>query len=340
MSHAMNNDKLNKHFWVWPIACYLFLGGLGGGMLFFAGLFDLIYAPMIGTSIGSVFALGVFLGVVALGAGSFLLVFELGQPFVFLRVFLSKTAIIKWGAVLLSVALIFGFVYFLFYLPTEWNLFYYSWTWIRDICCVVMMITGICVVLYTGVLLSSFKARAFWNTPVLPVLFTVSALSTASALLAVTAGMWPAPEYLILGGFAALPMHDLAEYFVEIMHLIDTVLVAVEIVVLLVYVVMMYAAGNNTARAMALKWLKGAYAPLFWGGLVILGLLLPLFFYLSGGVLASIIAPILVLAAGLLLRFMVVYSDVRRPIPGEERFYSRLPKGDEKFLSANDCKSH
>ena len=339
MSHGMNNNKLTKHFWVWPIACYLFLGGLGGGMLFFAGLFDLIFSPMIGASIGPVFALGVFIAVVALGIGSFLLVFELGQPFVFLRVFLSKTAIIKWGAVLLSVALIFGFVYFLFFLPPEWNLFFYGWTWIRDICCVVMMVTGICVVLYTGVLLSSFKARAFWNTPVLPVLFSVSALSTASALLAVTAGMWPAPELLAVSGFV-VPMHDLSEVFVEYMHLIDTVLVAVELIILLVYILMMYGAGNNTARKTALNWLKGSYAPLFWGGLIICGLLLPFLFYLTGGVLAAVIAPILVLSAGLLLRFMIVFSDVRRPIPGEERFYSRLPKGDEKFLTASETKSH
>jgi polysulfide reductase chain C len=331
MSH-MNNNKLTKHYWVWPIACYLVLGGLGGGILFLAGLFDLIFSPMIGTSIGPVFALGVFVAVACLGIGSFLLVFELGQPLVFVRVFLSKTAIIKWGAVMLSIALVFGFVYFLFFLPPEWNLFYYGWTWIRDICCVLMMIFGIGVVLYTGVLLSSFKAKAFWNTPALPVLFSVSALSTASAVLAVTAGMWPAPQALPVPPGFLVPMHELAEVFVQYMHLIDTVLVLVEIVVLLAYVLLMYAASNTTSRQMALTWLKGSSAPLFWGGMICFGLLLPFFFYVSGGILAELIAPVFVLAAGLLLRFMVVYADVRRPIPGEERFYTRLPKGDEKFM--------
>jgi formate-dependent nitrite reductase membrane component NrfD len=30
-----------KHFWQWPIASYLFLGGLGGGMLFLVGILRL-----------------------------------------------------------------------------------------------------------------------------------------------------------------------------------------------------------------------------------------------------------------------------------------------------------
>ena len=40
----------------------------------------------------------------------------------------------------------------------------------------------------------------------------------------------------------------------------------------------------------------------------------------------------LVLAAGLLLRFLVVYSDRRRSMPGEERYYARLAQGNEHFL--------
>ncbi|MDR3037261.1 MAG: polysulfide reductase NrfD, partial [Coriobacteriales bacterium] len=116
MSHV-NNNKLTKHYWVWPIAWYLFLGGLGGGILTVAGIFDLVFrgglevagaatGPL--AQIGSVYALAVFIGVACLGIGSFLLIFELGQPKVFLRVFLSRTAIIKYGACLLILAMGFG----------------------------------------------------------------------------------------------------------------------------------------------------------------------------------------------------------------------------------------
>jgi len=331
MSHGGNN-KLEKHYWVWPIAIYLFLGGLGGGTLFVAGIFDILYGAQI-PQFGSIFALGVFFGVVFLGVGSFLLVFELGQPLVFLRVFLSGTAILKYGASLLILAMGFALIYSVFYLPAEWNLFYYGWTWLRQLCCVCMMVAGLGVCVYTGVFLASMKAKAFWNTPALPVLFTVSAISTASAFLAAIAGAWPMPAELALpAAGAAIESHALVEPLVENLHFIDSILVIAEIIVLLVYVLMMRAAGNTTAKAVALKWIQGGYALLFWGGMIFCGLLVPFLCYQIGGAAATFVAPVLVLAAGLLLRFMVVFSDQRRAIPGEERFYARLPKGNERFL--------
>jgi polysulfide reductase chain C len=181
---------------------------------------------------------------------------------------------------------------------------------------------------YTGVLLSSMKAKPFWNTPALPVLFTTSALSTASAVMALAAGLWPATTF-------ALPHQDQVQHFlVEQLHTIDSVLVIVEIVVLVVYVLMMYGAGNVTARTVAIKWLRGRFAVPFWGGIIFVGLLVPFVSYLTGGVMATAVAPVLVLASGLLLRFLIVYSDARRSIPGEERYWSRIPKGDEEFLTA------
>jgi polysulfide reductase chain C len=334
MSHV-NNNKLTKHYWVWPIAWYLFLGGLGGGILCLSGLFDLVFrhgvselGPEPLAQVGAIFALPVLFGVAVLGIGSFLLVFELGQPLVFLRVFISRTAIIKYGACLLIFAMGFGFVYFLFFLPPEWNLFYYDWIWLRDLCCVLMMVCGVGIMVYTGVLLSSMKAKPFWNTPALPVLFTVSALSTATALMALMAGLWPATAF-------ALPHQAEVQHFlVEQLHVIDSVLVIVEIIVLIVYVLMMYGAGNVCARTIATKWLRGAFAVPFWLGMIVIGLLVPFVSYLTGGIMATAVAPVLVLAGGLLLRFLIVYSDARRSIPGEERYWSRIPKGDEKFLTA------
>ncbi|MDR2108290.1 MAG: polysulfide reductase NrfD [Coriobacteriales bacterium] len=353
----MEVNKLEKHYWVWPIAIYLFLGGLGGGILFLAGLFDVLSPLLVNLPVeqlfgnglyghvsieglevpgsGSVLAFGVLVGVACLGLGSFLLIFELGQPKVFLRVFLSGTAIIKYGACLLVVAMGFGFVYFLFFLPAEWNLFFYSWIWLRDLSCVLMMLFGLGVTVYTGVFLASMKSKAFWNTPALPVLFTISALSTGSALLAAVAGLWPMPADLsisFLGQAAALPSYAIKEGLVEHLHLIDSILVIAEIIVLLVYVLMLRAAGSVTAKAVALKWLQGGFAPLFWGGMIALSLLTPFLLYRLGGPGAEFIAPVLVLAGGLLLRFMVVFSDQRTPIPGEKRYYDRLPRGDEQFL--------
>jgi formate-dependent nitrite reductase membrane component NrfD len=106
---------------------------------------------------------------------------------------------------------------------------------------------------------------------------------------------------------------------------------------LLIYVLMLRAAGNVTAKKIAIKWLQGSFAPLYWGGMLALGLLVPFLLYRLGGAGAEFVAPVLVLAAGLLLRFMVVFSDQRTPLPGEERYYARLPKGDELFLHGGEA---
>ncbi|MDR3136721.1 MAG: polysulfide reductase NrfD [Coriobacteriales bacterium] len=330
----MQTNKLEKHYWIWPIAWYLFLGGLGGGMLFTIGIIEMVFHA------GYLLALGVLVAVACLGIGSMLLIFELGQPKVFLRVFLSATAIIKWGACLLILAMGFGFVYFLFYLPPSWNLFWYSWTWLRDLCAVCMALFGLCVVVYTGVLLSTMKAKPFWNTPALPVLFVASALSTATAALSLLAGFWPSADAIIalfaeqadaetvVSSYLPLLTHEI----VAILHQYDTMLVVAEFIILLLYVLTMRASGNVTAKAVALEWISGGKALLFWVGMVACGLVIPFLLYQTGGTGAEYVAPVLVLAAGLLLRFLVVYSDRRRAMPGEERFYSRLPQGDERFL--------
>lgn len=333
MNHAMEPNKLEKHFWIWPIAWYLFLGGLGGGSLFVSGLLDIVFG------VEYLLAPGVLLAIACLGFGSLLLIFELGQPKVFLRVFLSSTAIIKWGACLLILAMGFGFVYFLFWLPPSWNLFWYDWVWLRDLCAACMALFGLCVVVYTGVLLCTMKSKPFWNTPALPVLFTVSALSTATALLALASLSWDIP-WLVefwFGSYAGVPvfmegLRHTNELIVEILHIADTILVVAEVVVLLLYVFLMRASGNVSAKAIALEWISGKKAVLFWVGMMGLGLLLPFGLYMLGGPGATFVAPVLVLAAGLLLRFLIVYSDRRRAIPGEERFYARMPKGDERFL--------
>lgn len=325
---------MNKHYWTWPIAIYLFLGGLGGGILCFAMIFDFLYP-----GIGPAFALPIFVAVACLGLGCFFLVFELGQPQVFLRVFLTATAIIKWGAVLLSVALIFAFVYFLSCLP--WAFFEFLIPF-RGVSLVLAGVSGILVMLYTGVFLASLKPHAFWNTPALPILFTVSALSTGSAMAAATVGMWPVtmPELLQSLNPLADPFfvrsiaYETLHHVQEQLHLIDTVLVALEIVVLLIYVLLLRGSGNEVARGIASRWLSGKAAPAFWLGMVGCGLLLPFAAYLAGGIVAATVAPVLVLAGGCLLRFLVVYADDRRLVPGEKRFYDRLPHHGAAFLSA------
>jgi hypothetical protein len=90
-------------------------------------------------------------------------------------------------------------------------------------------------------------------------------------------------------------------------------------------------AGAAAARAAA-RWLTGSYTLAFWGGVITLGLLLPLAGYALG---LPILPPLCVLAGGLVLRFLVVYSDDRTFLPGEEKYLARLPGEHELFLKVS-----
>ena len=67
--------------WGWPIAGYLFLGGLGGGMMVLSTMADLFF------DMGDIFAVGNFIAAILVALGSGMLILELGRPTQFWRVF-------------------------------------------------------------------------------------------------------------------------------------------------------------------------------------------------------------------------------------------------------------
>ena len=324
---------MRRHFWKWPIPTYLFLGGLGGGIFCLIAVLSLCVYPGV-DAVPMAMAWPGFLAIVALGFGCLMLVADLGQPMVFYRAFVKSTSVLAWGARLLTVCMFFGLFWFASYVPWDWfapiaNFF----APFRAFNIAIAGIAGTCIMLYTGIFLSTLKSHAFWATPALPVLFTVSALSTACAAISLSAGWWPAPQGIYTE--AAL-MNLLAAHAVhEVVHLVDVILVVCEIVVLLVMVLSFLGAGNKTANRVAHKWIHGSYAAFFWVGMMGIGLLIPEFIYIFlGGVVGStVIAPVLVLLGGLLLRFMVVNSDERAPLPGEDMYFKKLPPKDAEFIT-------
>lgn len=311
---------MRRLYWEWPIAIYLFLGGMGGGMFFIIFLLQMIMFPG-SLAVGSALAWPAFLALVWLGGGCFLLVFELGQPGVFLRVFFNSwTSIIGHGARILSVCLIFGFFWWLSFIPIAPIANFFAF--FRDINLVLAGISGFCIMLYTGILLSSLKAHSFWASPALPVLFTVSALSTACACIILSVG-W-APTAVANATWVA------AAEIKHLLHSADMILIIAELTVLLVMVLSFLGAGNKTAHAVAVRWVRGKTAPWFWGGMVCCGLVLPFLLNLGNYVVP---ACIFALAGGLLLRFLIVWSDERAEMPGENRYFNKLVGHDADFLT-------
>ena len=322
---------MRHHYWEWPIATYLFLGGMGGGMFALAAILSFIVFPGQVEIVGAVMAWPVFLALVWLAFGCFLLVFELGQHAAFPLVFFnSVTSVLGHGARILVTCMVFGALWWISYLP---------WGWIsglagflamfRSVNLAIAGLAGFCIMLYTGIFLSTLKAHSFWATPALPVLFTVSATSTACACIMLALGctwLYPSADQLIAGQAGVAAIASLAEEAHELLHTIDIILICAEIIVLLVMVLSFVCAGNKTAQAAANRWIRGSYKLLFWGGMICAGLLLPLLFNLCG---LSAPAAVLALCGGLLLRFLVIFTDDRAEVPGETRYFTRLKKVGE-----------
>ena len=171
-----------EHYWGWPIAGYLFLGGLGGGVIIISSAADLFFGR------GDVFGLGCLISAALIALGSSLLIFELGRPARFWRVFSTQKAIMTAGAWMLSLLIGTSFLQFTFWPDfSPWR----SLLGLRQALAALNLLLGLGVCTYTGILLGSLKPRRFWNTPALPVLFLISGISTGTALQSLLAGFWP-----------------------------------------------------------------------------------------------------------------------------------------------------
>ncbi|MDR2492253.1 MAG: polysulfide reductase NrfD [Coriobacteriales bacterium] len=319
----MSGRAGEKHVWTWPIAGYLFLGGLGAGMTLVAAVADLVFG------LGSVMAASVAGSLVALGLGSFLLVFELGRPLAFWRVFSAQKAVLTFGAWMVSVLIVVDALYFSFL--SGW----FPWSGAsgaQGAVAVIGSLLGCGVLVYTGVELASMRARVFWNTPALPVLFVFSGLLTGAGgdfllVLVWTGSGIGTTGWAALGGLALAMM----------------LFAAVTLFTVLLYVLMMLTSAGTEANTVARRWLVGRYALYFWVGVIGVGLLVPLVLLgvgisaqqASGGVLPMAVASALVMVQGVFLRFLVVYSDDRKMLAGELRRRERRPSGTELFLRAH-----
>ncbi len=149
------------------------------------------------------------------------------------------------------------------------------------------VVLGCLLGIYTGVLLGSLAARPFWNTGLLGPLFLISGLSTAAAL-------------------ALLAARERSER--HLFTRLDAGLIAIEVVLVGLLVASLVTAARPQREAAELV-LGGPHTLVFWAGFVGLGLLVPIAIELAE--LArprrlAVVAPLLVLAGGYLLRHLMV----------------------------------
>ncbi len=291
--HPMVDPVLD--IWGWEIAVYLFLGGLAAGIMFFSAWAIIAKREKELPFAAHRFALW---APVILSAGIGTLFLDLEYKLHVFRFYTTfqPASPMSWGSWILilvypvNLLLIFatlrrGYPRLAGYLggiPLGTVLLDLSERFRRPIAWCNLPL-AIALGIYTGILLSAFMARPFWNTGLLGPLFLVSGLSTAAAL-AVLATKHPGEQHRFTR--------------------IDLSLILLELG--LIALLLIDLGGGPQVKTEALNQvLGGALTIPFWLFFVTGGLLLPLVLEireLIGRPSPMLLAPMLVLVGGFVLR--------------------------------------
>jgi len=323
-------------FWNWTVVVYLFLAGVSAGAFTVSALAYLLdrdkYLDIIRT--------GAYIAPFPLIVGLICLIWDLERPWLFwkLVVTLRTTSVMSYGAWLLLIFSGLSFVYFYLWLPERFDILQLTRLlparlralglvrllaphralgrqslnrfrgWIGVLGIPVALLVGI----YTGVLLSVVSARPFWNNPMLPMLFLISALKTGSASISL------ANLYVSRSGG---PRSQGILTNTLMMLTVDMVLVILSIITIALFIFGFYTPATSSGEA-AQPIMGGAYTLLFWGLVIVAGTLFPLAIGLyetaphfskttrhhahKGWLTGA--ATLAVLAGGFFLRWVVVYA--------------------------------
>ncbi len=311
---ARSNELIDPalHIWTWEVAMYLFLGGLTAGIMVFAALMAIRdrdeETPFASTQLA-------LLAPIALSLGMTTLFLDLEHKLFVFRFYTAfqPTSPMSWGAWILLLiypvatlqilaTLRRGFPIvnpYLERLPLVPAFVTWCETNRRQIAMVALP-SGIALGIYTGILLSAFAARPFWNSGILGPLFLVSGLSTAAALV-------------------ALVSRERSEK--HLFTRIDLVLILIELALVGLFVINLASGSAKHIEALQ-SIMGGAYTMVFWVLFVGIGLLVPLLLELleMRGLAKTIAlaAPVLVLIGGYALRQVMI--DI-----GQESAWSRYP---------------
>jgi protein NrfD len=277
--------------WGWLVVFYFFVGGLAGGSYFLAVLIDFFGR----TEDRPLARLGYYISFPCIILSGILLTLDLRRPERFWHMLIESNTFrpmfkawspMSIGSWALTIFGLFSLLSFLSALAEADRL---SWPAARryrapgllgGILSVIGGLLGFFVAGYTGVLLAVTNRPIWSDTPLLGMLFVVSAASISASLMRLLADRsgWTMPG-------------------VRALHRMDAWVVALEFIVLIALMISL----GPVFRA----WLN-AWGVLLFVGVILTGMLVPLALYWRN--LSATAAAVLVLIGGFILRLVIVFS--------------------------------
>src|SRR5919198_3685535 len=283
----------NTPEWGWLIVAYFFLGGVAAGAYFSGALLELFGDPDDRPAI----RVAHWLAFPLLAVCGILLILDLHRPERFFHMLIqseqpplpmfkwwSPMSIGSWALLLFSAV---AFVSFLdAFAETSGRRAYVHRGLFGVLWALLGMLLGFFFASYTGVLLATTNFPVWADSPWIPVLFLASAVSTGLATLLL---LFP-----LTRGRPLPTWHKLENA--------DRYAMGIELLLVLVFVA--------TLGVLALPFATTIPGALWlWGGVVLIGLLVPLALHLRPrlpGAGPAVVASVLSLVGGLILRYVVV----------------------------------
>jgi len=294
------NPFIDPHLniWHWQIPLYLFLGGLSAGILFFAAYY--MIRGKQDTFKTAVYMTPIIVPIL-LVSGLFCLFLDLKHELFFWRLYttIKLQSPMSWGAWVLMLVTPLSFVLAAINLKKVFPNWDWKYEWLKKLdeffekqrmtIAWILVVAAPLLGIYTGILFSAFNARPLWNTSILGPLFLVSGLSTGAAA-------------------NILLSKDHAEK--RIFSTIDIILIGIELF-LIVHMFMGFFASTQVQIDAAKLFMGGPFTAPFWVFVVALGLVLPALLEileLRNFKIPAMIPAILVIAGGLILRFILTHA--------------------------------
>lgn len=289
--------ETRQKYWEGMAAGSFLLVATGAMMLVTLAVLDLAGSEIVNQLNGW----GSLVALVLAGIGGLLLMVEAGNKAkAYLIIAKLKSSMASKNAFMMTAFMGLDFIYTTFFFKfIPW----YGWDYIRAVVAVLGIIAALLAIMVPAFELGEARGRGFWNTGALiPTFFITSAVTGLGTVLLVAALLGLAGDASIMAMNGAL-----------------LGFIVLQLLTVWGYVKGMEHSGAEEARRAAHNVLCGEFKNSFWGGVIVIGTIVPLIMYWFGGSPAIIIIKaILLLIGGACFRNIFLQAAVRKSLPGEE----------------------